>query len=151
MSKEGRLTPSEAAHRRQVLAEERRKPGFFEETIHENVRAKGRFIEVKSLLNSNGVGLEELAAEEKLSLEQLRLCLEVEQIWLKFRLNHISETRRRRLFKSKLGRLKEENPELHRWLTTPNEDDEILLVSIRNKVIPPIKIGGFHTKRRRRR
>lgn len=150
MSQE-RLSSSEAAHRRQVLAEERRKPSFIEQTIFEKEQAERRFVEVKSLLNSEGTALEELAVQEELSLEQIRVSLEIEQIWLKFRLEHISQAKRQSLLQKKLDKLEREDPDLLEWLTTSDEDDEALLGSIRNRVIPPIRVKGFYTKRRRRR
>ena len=147
---QGRLTPSQAVHRRQVIAEERRKPDNFEIVLLERGQAERRFRQVQHLLNSHGVGLNKLAEKEKLSLDQARLSLEIEDIWLRFRLDYLSQADRQSLLDDKLKTLKEGSPELFAWLTAPDENEKTLLVKIRDKAIPPITIGGFHAKRRRK-
>lgn len=139
---EERLSSSKAAHRRQVLAEERRKPEkLLMQGIREKVLAEKRIVEVEQLLNSKGKKTTEILPKDKVSLE-------IELIWLKFRLERITPAERQSLLQKKLNALEQESPEIFNWLTTENESGFAPLARIRDSVMPPIEIKGYHTKRR---
>jgi len=141
VSKE-RLSSSKAAHRRQVLAEERRKPEkLLMQGIREKVLAEKRIVEVEQLLNSKGKKTTEILPKDKVSLE-------IELIWLKFRLERITPAERQSLLQKKLNALEQESPEIFNWLTTEAENGFAPLARIRDSVMPPIEIKGYHTKRR---
>lgn len=145
MNREGRLTPSEAAQRRQVLAKERRDPDkLIRQGIRELSKAEDRLRKVSGLLNSKGEKTEELSTEEKVNL----VSLEIELIWLEFRLLRISQADKDSQLDKKLNELEKEDPDLYDWLTTESEGELAPLARIRDSVIPPIKMGGYHTKRR---
>jgi len=139
---EERLSSSKAAHRRQVLAEERRKPEkLLMQGIREKVLAEKRIVEVEQLLNSKGKKTTEILPKDKVSLE-------IELIWLRFRLERITPAERQSLLQKKLNALEQESPEIFNWLTTENESGFAPLARIRDSVMPPIEIKGYHTKRR---
>lgn len=141
MSKE-KLSSSEAAHRRQVLAEERRKipPDYFSRRIIDALQAERRLVEVGNLLERE----DGLSPSEKASLK-------IEVIWLEFRLERITQAERQSRLQTLLNRLEEKEPEVYNWLIDENENGSTPLAQIRDIVLPPVKIGGYYTKRRRRK
>lgn len=141
MNKE-KLTSSEAAHRRQVLAEERRTllPDYLTRRIIDTVQAERRLVEVGNLLERE----DGLAPSEKASLK-------IEEIWLEFRLERITQAERQSRLQRLLNRIEEEEPKIYSWLIDENENGSTPLARIRDSVLPSVKVGGYHTKRRRRK
>jgi hypothetical protein len=143
-NKEG-LSSSLAAHRRQTLAEERSKPDYNQQRIEQGIREKAlaerRLTEVKDLLDSQTTKpLKDCTSEE--------VGLRVEVIWLEFRLERISQAKRQSQLRKLLNGLEVENPLVFQWLTGEDEEGKTELARIRDQIIPPIEIKGFHTKRR---
>lgn len=133
--------------RRRVLGEARREPlpdRGERRTIDSKDdpirQARIRLLSVELALSPDNE--ESMSPSEKASLE-------VERIWLKFKVGDISERKRLAEVDSILDNLSRKNPEVHKSLTKLNGDGMTTrLVEIRDRVIPPIKIGGFHTKRK---
>lgn len=133
-------------HRRRVLAEARQElspdrgkratADFKDDPIRQ---ARNRLSNIESALSP----------DSETSMAPLdRACLEVERTWLEFRAGMIYENERTAKLQGILNYWKTENPEVFDLLTQENGNRITLLAKIRGEVIPPIKIGGFHTKRR---
>jgi len=139
MSKE-KLSRGQASYRREILARARQTtpPDLIEQRIADQQQAKKRFEEVKRLLMTE----DNLTPPEKISLR-------VEKIWLAFRLGRIPQSERQSRLQRMLNDLEKENPDLFQWLTEEDDQGLTLLARIRDKVLPPQRIGGYYTKRKR--
>lgn len=133
-------------NRRRVLAEARREPSPDREerrtadSKDDPIRqARIRLLNVELALSPNNE--ESMAPSEEASLE-------IERIWLEFKVGDISADERNSRFQKKLDDWGTSNPDVFDLLTRVNGSGVNRLAEIRDKVIPPIKIGGFHTKRR---
>jgi hypothetical protein len=137
-----RLSHSEAVHRRTVLAGERRKfsSDFWLQEIANREQAIARFGEVRGILEQTSRGLLELDIREQVSLE-------VERIWLEFRLEQIKAPEKDSRLQRTLNLVEKEEPKIYQWLISENSDGLTPLAKIRNRVFPPGKIRGYHTKR----
>lgn len=140
-NKNGRshLPPSESAYRRRVLAEERR---AYLPDVHEIIRSKeaaGRRLEEveKKLEENDGLPVEE------------RAKLEVEEIWLQFRLGEIGDPERQSRLQLLLNRLEAEHPDVLERLTAEDKDHRTILSQIVKRVMPPTTETSYHTKRGR--
>ena len=145
MSRERRLPHSEAVHRRRILAATRQAAVFkVNERITERSQAGQRLAEIEELLSPDNQSLSVLNAQE---LEQTRTGLEIEHIWLQFKLGSISQPEKERLLKSKFDELEQANPDMYQWLVSKNEQGLSMAERIRDKVIPPTRVAGYYTKR----
>ena len=77
-----------------------------------------------------------------------RVSLKIEVIWLGFRVGRLTETERQALLQKELNALAKENPIVLGWLNEENGNGSTRLAKIRDRVMPPSKIGNYHTKRR---
>lgn len=140
MGKEKSPSHGEAVHRRRVLVQKRKKvpPDLIKWPVTEQQQTKGRLEEITNLLE----------AENRLSPQKKAALKAVEGIWLEFKLGEITQSKRQSVLDKFLNDLKQEEPEVHLWLTTKNGDNgPPPLVAIRDRVMPPRKIGGYYTKR----
>jgi len=128
------LSRGEKINRRRVLAEERKNASWSDES--QRARMKLRELETK------------LSSEEGIMEPLERASLEVERIWWKFKAGEISSEGREKEFNETLKRWEESNQKVFIELTKENGDGITRLAKIRDKVIPPLTIGGYHTKRR---
>ena len=139
----GELSHSEEVHRSRVLADARRRPSLSEErwSVEEVEKARKRLIIVEEMLSP----------VSEINMTRLeRASLQIEGIWLRFKTGKISENERQSDLAITLNHWNTYDREVFVLLTQENGDGVSRLVEIRNKVVPPIKIGGFYTKRRRR-
>lgn len=136
-----KLSHSEAAHRREVLAEERKKlpPDFWLQRIADKGQVARRFGEVKGILGQTESEVE-LTPRERASLQ-------IELIWLELKLDRIGPSEKDSRLQRTLNTLQLERPEVYQWLTSENSNDLTPLADIRNRVFPPVEIRGYHTKR----
>lgn len=134
MSKEReRPSHSAAVHRRRVLAQERREPS--PALIGRQPEEPQRLSDVVKLLKSDSL------------ISQERASLEVEAVWLQFKSGRMSSSNRQSTLTRLLDNMEKTQPEVYRWLTIEGKDGVSPLTEIRDKVIPPVKIAGYHTKR----
>ena len=145
MSRERRLPHSEAVHRRRILAATRQAAVFeVNERITERSQAGRRLAEIEELLSPDNQSLSVLNAQE---LEQTRTGLEIEHIWLQFKLGSKTQPEKEQLLKSKFDELEQANPDVYQWLVSKNEQGLSMAERIRDKVIPPTRVAGYYTKR----
>ncbi|MDP2860831.1 MAG: hypothetical protein Q8N98_03915, partial [bacterium] len=79
--------------------------------------------------------------------EQTRTGLEIEGIWLRFKLGSITQPEKQQLLTRKFDGLKQANPDVYQWLVSKNGDGLSVAERIRDKVMPPTHVAGYHTKR----
>lgn len=136
----------EQIHRRRVLAEARREPPPDREE-RRTADSKDDPIRLARVELRNIEA--RLSPDSETSMTPLdRASLEVEKIWLKFKVGDISADERSSRFQKKLNDLETSSPDVFDLLIRENGSGFTLLAKIRDKVIPPTEIGGFHTKRR---
>lgn len=133
MDEERKLSRGEAKRRRRVLAEERRRVPD-QKIIIDIGRAELRLGEVSALLED-----ETLESKDRISLE-------VEQIFLLCRVGKIDQSERQSRHDRLLKRLQVENAELLDYLMR-EESGTTPFGEIRDRIFPPSKIAGYHTKR----
>lgn len=139
-----RLPHSEAVHRRRILAAKRKAEVFdVNKKILETSQAQERLEEVRRLLSPDDTTLSSLNPQE---LEQTRTALEIESIWLQFKLGIITQADKQKLLTGKFDELKETKPNVYTWLIDENEHGLSMAEKIRDKVIPPTHVGGYYTK-----
>lgn len=144
MSKE-HLSKSERIHRRRALADHRRHDlDVVSRQIIKKIEAKNRIMEIDALLSPKNPTLRLLAPMES---EQTRASLEIEKIWLQLKCGMIKQDEHSQLLQQKFTDLEKKMPDVYHWLTDMNLDTLSRAQQIRNKVIPPIRIEGFYTKR----
>lgn len=141
-----RPSKGEAIHRRKILAETRRRVVFsVDEKIIDKEQAAARLTEVNTLLDLENLGLSVFTPQE---LEQTRAGLEIEQIWIRYKLGIISSVEEKnRLLQTKFNELEQTKPGTYQWLTSRDDRGLSMAERIRDKVMPPIRVAGFHTKR----
>jgi len=131
VDKERELGCSQIAPRRRLLSSAHRPmlpDDFFQRRISEDEQAEKRLEEIRGLLD--------LEISRKLAPRE-RAILEVELIWLEFRIGRItSEERQSRLLK-KLDVWEKEEGDLFNWLIGENGNGFNLLSRIRDRVISP--------------
>lgn len=140
-----RLSHSEAVNRRRILAATRQAAVFdVNEKITERNQAGRRLAQIEELLSPDNQSLSILNAQE---LEQTRTGLEIERIWLQFKFSIITTAEKQQLLTSKFDELEQANPDVYQWLFSENEHGLSMAQRIRDKVIPPIRVAGYYTKR----
>ncbi len=145
MDKERKLPHGEAKHRRKVLADARRKEIFdLDKKIIEKDQAGQRLARIEELLSPGNKNLSDL---NPLVLEQTRTGLEIERIWLQYRLEIITQPQRQQLLNSVFDELEQNSPGIYQWLFLKNEHELCMAERIRDKVIPPKRVAGYYTKR----
>lgn len=134
MNKE-RLSKGAARHRREVLAFARKDQNFDPE------------IKEKSLTEKKSEAVVKKLQEDELTPEQ-KAFLKVEKIWLDFKM-HIIDQRERQLRLNKLlNELEKKSFDVYRKLAVEKTENGVTkLVEIRDRIMPSIKIEGYHTKR----
>ncbi|MFA4827245.1 MAG: hypothetical protein WC596_03290 [Candidatus Shapirobacteria bacterium] len=139
--RKGESSHGEKVHRSRVLAAARRESSFDEErwSVEEVEKARKRLMSVEAMLSP--------VSEANMTPFQ-KASLEIEKIWLRFKTGKISGSERQSNLGRTLNYWETNNHEVFDQLTQENGDGITLLAGIRNRVIPPINIGGFHTKRR---
>lgn len=130
-----KLSRGEAIHRRRVLADERRKPPSIEQRISTLAQAEDRLSEINEIIESQ----KPLTSQEEISLQ-------LETIFLKHKLGRIDLGERQSLQQRMLNTLQEEQLGVYEWLTSENGIGTTPLIRIRDKVFPPSKVDGHHTK-----
>ncbi len=143
VSKE-RRPHGEALHRRRTLAVARQ--GVFEinQKILETSQAKERLEEIGKLLSPEDATLSRLSPQER---EQTRAMIEIESIWLQFRLNIITQPKKQQLLTDKFDELEKANPNVYGLLFSRDEQGLSMVERIRDNVFPPTRIVGYYTKR----
>lgn len=144
MSKE-QLSKSERIHRRRTLADHRRHDlDIVSRQIIKKIEARNRITEIDRILSPKNPVLRLLAPMER---EQTRAILEIEKIWLQFKCGMIKQDEHSQLLQQKFTELENGKPDIYHWLTDMQLDTLSRVQQIRNKVFPPVRIGGFYTKR----
>jgi len=134
----------EAVNRRRILAETRQRAVFnVDQRIIERSQAGRRLTEIDQILSPDDKTLSIMNIQER---EQTRTGLEIEHIWLQLKLDIITQAEKERLLADKFDELEKHKPSLYRWLTE-NEHGLSMAKQIRNKVMPPIRVTGYYTKR----
>ncbi|MBU1326936.1 hypothetical protein KKG44_04890 [Patescibacteria group bacterium] len=142
MDKE-RLSYGKAVNRRRILAEHRRGIHDISRRIIERIEAKDRLAELGKLLSPDNGTLSRMNAYDR---EQTRAELEIEQIWLQLKCGLITQEQRNQLLSSKFDELEKAKPDVYHELVK-NDHGLSIAQQIRNRVIPPIHVGGYYTKR----
>lgn len=137
------LTHSQAVHRRRELGEARQDTTLMNQKILERLKARDRLRYIESLLTPDRSPLSVLSG---LELEKTKAELEIEQIWLKFKIGMITQTEQQRELSKKFDDLEKGKPDVYAWLVDV-DSGQSRAQQIRGKVIPPIRISGYHTKR----
>lgn len=140
-----RRSHGEAVHRRRILAATRQGEVFdVNKKILETSQAQERLEEIEKLLSPDDTTLSLLNAQER---EQTRASLEIEGIWLQFRLGIVTQPDKQRLLTGKFDELEKTKPDVYQRLVTKSDQGLSMAERIRDKVIPPSNIAGFYTKR----
>lgn len=100
-------------------------------------------MEIDQILSPDDQTLSIMNIQER---EQTRTGLEIEHIWLQLRLGIITPAEKQRLLAGKFDELEKHKSSLYRWLTE-NEHGLSMAERIRDKVMPPIRVAGYYTKR----
>jgi len=108
-------------------------------SVEEVEKARERLMSVEAMLSP---------VNEANTTPFQRASLEIEKIWLRFKTGKISGSERQSNLGRTLNYWEINNHEVFDQLTQENGDGITLLAGIRNRVIPPINIGGFYTKKR---
>ena len=114
-----------------------RQPAVFNvnEKIFGNEQAKRRLDQVEDLLKPDNQTLSALNEQER---ERTRSGLEIEHIWLQFKLGVITAEEKRYQLSSKFDELEQGKPTVATWLFQKNERKLSMVERIRNKVMPPM-------------
>jgi hypothetical protein len=143
MSKED-LPHGEKIDRRRKLSAFGKDVNNVNRRIMERVQARERLTVIGKLLSPGDRTLSEMSHPQQ---EQNRAELEIEEIWLKFKLGIIKQAEQQRSLAEKFNDLEKGKPDVYHWLTDTDFHGPSRAQQIRTKVIPPIYIGKFHTKR----
>lgn len=147
MSKESkkRLSHGEAVHRRRILAKMRQETVLnVDQRIIEKRQAEWRLMEIDQILSPDDETLSIMNIQER---EQTRTGLEIERIWLQLRLGIIPPAEKQRLLAGKFDELEEVKPDVYAWLVARNKHGLSMAERIRDKVMLPLYVGGYYTKR----
>jgi len=144
-----KLSRSEAKYRRRVLSEARKKDWKKEvfnvdQRITDKIQAKQRLMKIDQILSPEDQTLSTMEDVTDQEREQIRTGLEIEHIWLQSKLGTITSAEKERSFAGIFNGLKKAKPDVYNWLVATNEDGLSMLEQIRNKVFPPIHVGGYY-------
>lgn len=78
--------------------------------------------------------------------ERMQAELEIEQIWLQLKLGIISPDEQKQLLSGKFDELEQMKPGVYKQLVASDHGMSVAQ-QIRDKVMPLIRIAGYHTKR----
>ncbi len=136
----------EAIHRRRILAVARRFAVFDpDERIIEMSQAKQRLAYIDQLLSPDDPTLSDLNDQER---EQTQTGVEIERIWLQLKLGRITQEEKKRLLAGKFDELERDKPGVYNWLVARDKHGGLSMAErIRDKVMPPTRVEGYHTKR----
>jgi len=144
VSKEN-LSYGQAKNRREILAKARKKEVFnVDKRITDKSQAVQRLKDIDQLLLPDNPALSEMDDQKR---EQTLTGLGIEQIWLRFKLDLIPQAYKDRSLAGILNGLEKAKPDVYDWLVARNEHGLSMLEKIRNKVFPPLYVGGYYTKR----
>lgn len=146
MSKEQdpkKIPHGEAKHRRRELARHRRDISDIAQQIIKKIEARDRLAEIEKRLSQDNFALSVMSPQER---EQTRAELEIEQIWLQYKCGLITQEQQNQLLSSKFDELEKARPDVYHELVR-NDHGLSIAQQIRNRVISPIRIGGYYTKR----
>ncbi len=140
-----KISHGEAIHRRWELAKVRRNKVFdVDEKIIERSRAQERLADIDRFLSSDDMTLALMNSTER---EQTRVGLEIERVWLQNKFEIITKADRQKFVSDLLTKLEQSNPGVYKWLTFRNGTERTMLEKIRDKVMPPIRVEKYYTKR----
>jgi len=104
--------------------------GFLEKKVVDERDARRRLRVIEELIGSEVSS--QLAPRERASLE-------IEAIWLEFRIGKITSEERQRCLQDKLDIWKKKEPDLFEWLVCQEDNQPNPLSRIRDRIIPPLK------------
>jgi len=142
MSKE-QLSYGGAKHRRSELSTFRKEVSDLNKRITEELNAQDRLAEIGTRLSGDPT----LSIANLMEREQTRAELEVEQLWLQLKLGFISQGQQQQLLSREFNKLEKGMPDVYNWLVGIDLHGPTRAQQIREKVIPPIRIAGYSTKR----
>lgn len=135
----------EAKHRRDELAKARRGEVFdVNKRLIERTTALTRLDEINRLLSPNDMTLALMDDSER---ARTKAGLEIEQLWIQNKFELITTAERQHKLSEILVKLEGSNKDVYSWLTNRNGNDPTMLEKIRDKVMPPIRVAGYYTKR----
>ena len=138
-----RLSYGGAKHRRRELSSFRKEVTDLNRRITEKVNARDRLAEIGNRLSGDPT----LSIMNPMEREQTRAELEIEQIWLQRKLGFITEGQQQQLLSREFNKLEAGKPDIYNWLVATDLHGPTRAQQIRDRVIPPIRIAGFHTNR----
>jgi len=144
--KEGQIphrSHGEAVHRRRALADGRQGVSEINKRIIDRIQGKQRLEEIGNFLSPEDLTLASMQHPQQ---EQTRAELEIEQMWLQLKLGMITQEQQRQLLTSKFDELEKGKADVYHWLVD-NANGPSRAQQIRDKVMPPIRIAGYYTKR----
>jgi hypothetical protein len=112
--------------------------------IIEKSQAGRRLTEIEWTLSPDSQTLSEMTDLER---DQTRTGLEIERIWLLLRLGIINKDDKQRSFAGIFDELEKTKIGVYNWLVARNEHGLSMAERIRDKVMPPIRVAGYYTKR----
>ena len=142
MTKE-QLSYGGAKHRRRELSSFRKEAADLNRRITEKVDARDRLAQIGSRLSGDPT----LFIANLMEREQTRAELEIEQIWLQRKLGFITEGQQQQLLSREFNKLEKGKPDVYNWLVGTDLHGPTRAQQIRDRVIPPIRIAGYPTKR----
>ena len=131
-------------NRRKILAIARKAAVLdVDALIIEKKQARDRLTKIDWTLSPNSQELSEMTDPER---DQTRTGLEIERIWLQLKLGIITPAEKEQ---SLAGIFKEveKKPDVNNWLFAKDQHGLPMAVRIRDKVMPPIRVAGYYTKR----
>ncbi len=134
----------EAKHRREAIAKFRREnTSRVTQQIIDTLKAKQRLADIGMLLSPDNVSMSMKNPAER---ERMQAELEIEQIWLQLKLGIISPDEQKQLLSGKFDELEQMKPGVYKQLVASDHGMSVAQ-QIRDKVMPLIRIAGYHTKR----
>lgn len=136
---------SEAVNRRRILAIARRTAVLnVDARILEKNQARDRLAEIDQYLSPDDQTLSMMTDPE---LDQTRTGLEIERTWLQLKLGIITPAEKEQSLAGIFEEVEKNKPEVSGWLNARNEHGLSMKERIRDKVMPPIRVAGYYTKR----
>ena len=137
------LSHGGAIHRRREIGAARQDISRLSKEIIGRLEARTRLKEIDSLLSPGNPILSLVSYVDR---DKDRASLEIEQIWLKYKLGISTQAEQQSGLSKKFDDLEKGMPAVYDWLTKIDNGPS-KAQQIRDKVIPPIRIAGFPTKR----
>jgi len=142
-----RPSKSEAAFRRRILSETRRSIVVGENTpIVGKEQAAVRLVVIRDMMDPKNEAHTRFSVMSEEERDLVMAQLEIEEIWLRLRLESISSAQKDELLGNKLGELRSKKPHIYDRLIKEDHALQSELTRIRDKVMPQ-SVGGYHTRR----